>query len=183
MTDDPRSDADLLLATPHEPSAFAEFYRRNERAVLQFFMSRTGSAELSADLTAEAFAAALGSVGRYRSRDEVPAAAWLFGIARHVLGRSIRRARVEDRARRSLAMPVLELTDAMIESIEALGGEPATALLADLPEEQRTALEERVVNERGYGDIAREMGCSEAVVRQRVSRGLAKLRGSIEGTP
>jgi RNA polymerase sigma factor (sigma-70 family) len=180
MADDARSDADLLVATPHEPSAFAEFYRRNERPMLLFFLRRTGSAELAADLTAEVFAAALAGVPRYRPRPGVAAEAWLYGIARHVLSRSRRRARVEDRARKRLGMPPLELTDALVESIERLDAEGALGLMDDLPLEQREALQARVVEEREYGDIAREMQCSEAVVRQRVSRGLASLRARME---
>jgi DNA-directed RNA polymerase specialized sigma24 family protein len=38
-----------------------------------------------------------------------------------------------------------------------------------------------VLEERDYGDIARELRCSEAVVRQRVSRGLGRLRRQIGG--
>jgi RNA polymerase sigma-70 factor (ECF subfamily) len=184
MADDARSDADLLVATPHEPSAFAEFYRRNERSMLLFFMRRTRSGELAADLTAEVFAAALAGVGSFRRRTGVPAQAWLYGIAGHVLSRSRRRARVEDRARKRLGMPPLELTDALVESIERLDdvhdGALALSLMDDLPQEQRDALQARVVDDREYGDIAAEMSCSEAVVRQRVSRGLSSLRARME---
>jgi RNA polymerase sigma-70 factor (ECF subfamily) len=34
----------------------------------------------------------------------------------------------------------------------------------------------RIVDERQYADLAAEWTCSEAVVRQRVSRGLTALR-------
>ena len=180
MADDARSDADLLVATPHEPSAFAEFYRRNERPMLLFFLRRTGSGELAADLTAEVFAAALTGVRRYRPRPGVAAEAWLYGIARHVLSRSRRRARVEDRARKRLGMPPLELTDAIVESIERLDAEGALSLMDGLPADQRQAVHARVVDERDYDEIAREMRCSEAGVRQRVSRGLASLRARME---
>jgi DNA-directed RNA polymerase specialized sigma24 family protein len=36
------------------------------------------------------------------------------------------------------------------------------------------------MEERDYEDIAKELRCSEAVVRQRVSRGLARLRRQLE---
>jgi DNA-directed RNA polymerase specialized sigma24 family protein len=39
-----------------------------------------------------------------------------------------------------------------------------------------------VVDERGYPEIARDLRCSEAVVRRRVSRGLAALRDQVEET-
>jgi RNA polymerase sigma-70 factor (ECF subfamily) len=39
-----------------------------------------------------------------------------------------------------------------------------------------------VVDERDYPDIARDLRCSEAVVRERVSRGLTALRDELEET-
>src|SRR3954447_19926164 len=110
-----RSDEDLLRATAHDPPAFAELYRRHERAVVLYFLRRTGSAELAADLTAETFAATLASVKRFEPRGEGSGTAWLFGIARHVLARSARRRRVEDNARKRLKMPPLALTDELLE--------------------------------------------------------------------
>jgi RNA polymerase sigma-70 factor (ECF subfamily) len=41
-----------------------------------------------------------------------------------------------------------------------------------------------VIDERDYSEIARELRCSELVVRQQVSRGLARLRDELsEGQP
>ena len=175
------TDEELLRATPHDPSSYATFYRRHERAVVLYFLRRTRSAELAADLTAETFAATLASVKRFEPRGPGSATAWLFGIARHVLARSARRRRVEDHARRRLGMPPLALTDDLLERIDELGdAETAAALLRELPEAQREALTARVVDERDYEDIAAELECSEAVVRQRVSRGLKTLRERME---
>ena len=86
-----------------------------------------------------------------------------------------------DDARRNLGMPVRELTDHDLERAEELldaqrlAGDLET-LMEGLPAEQREALLARVVQEREYADIAAELGCSEAVVRKRVSRGLVGLR-------
>jgi DNA-directed RNA polymerase specialized sigma24 family protein len=78
-----RSDAELAAATPDDPQAFGELYRRHERVVLAYFLHWSRSPELAADLTAETFAAALGSVSSYQP-DRGDVRAWLFGIARHV---------------------------------------------------------------------------------------------------
>jgi RNA polymerase sigma factor (sigma-70 family) len=172
------SDEALLEATLHEPDAFGVFYARHEEAVLRFFMRKVGDPELAADLAAETFAGALLSSRRFRRRAE-PAGAWLFGIARHTLSGSLRRTRVAARARRTLELPPLLLTDDVLERIAALS-DPALSLVKDLPEGQRAALHERVVEEREYADIARELRCSEAVVRKRVSRALSTLRGQAE---
>jgi RNA polymerase sigma factor (sigma-70 family) len=48
-----------------------------------------------------------------------------------------------------------------------------------LPERQRVAIRSRVLDGRGYAEIARELECSELVVRQQVSRGLKRLRDEL----
>jgi RNA polymerase sigma-70 factor (ECF subfamily) len=63
-----------------------------------------------------------------------------------------------------------------------LGEEITTHWLAELPSDQRSAIEARVLDERAYPDIAGELGTSEAVVRMRVSRGLAALRARMGGS-
>jgi RNA polymerase sigma-70 factor (ECF subfamily) len=178
------SDEELLTATPSEPAAFAVFYRRHEGAVLGYFMRRTGDAELAADLTAETFAAALLGARRYKpERGGGPA--WLYGIARHRLMRTIERGQVEDRARRRLAIPRLTVDDDLSERIERLGAEArALELLDRLPPDQADAVRARVLEQRSYKDIAAAIRVSEAVVRKRVSRGLLTLRGlTAKGRP
>jgi DNA-directed RNA polymerase specialized sigma24 family protein len=49
-----------------------------------------------------------------------------------------------------------------------------------LPAAQRDAVRARIVDERDYGEIAMDLRCSEAVVRKRVSRGLAAMRERLE---
>jgi RNA polymerase sigma factor (sigma-70 family) len=176
----PRDD-ELLAATPSRPAAFAEFYRRHERLVLAYLRQRTGDAETAADLAAETFAAALVSAGRFRPRRE-PAIAWLLGIARNKWLHARRSGAVEDRARKRLAMEPLVLEEDMLAGIDALVGEGwADAMLASLPVDQAEAIRARVLEERSYSEIAVSLRCSPAVVRQRVSRGLAALRAATEG--
>jgi RNA polymerase sigma-70 factor (ECF subfamily) len=105
---------------------------------------------------------------------------WLFGIARNVLLRSYERGRVDARARRRLGMPVLHVDDVALARIEALDDAPALAALATLPDEQRLAIEARVLAEASYAEIAAALETSEQVVRKRVSRGLAALRARME---
>jgi RNA polymerase sigma factor (sigma-70 family) len=180
---DERSDAALLAATPGEPEAFGAFYRRHVRAVLAYLVARTRRPDVAADLCAETFAAALEQVDRYDPR-RGPARAWLLAMAGSRLVDGVRRGQVEDRARRRLGIPPRALTDRDLERIEELvdvsRGLDAAALVADLPADQREAVLARVVHERDYGEIAAELHVSEAVVRQRVSRGLSLLRTRLQ---
>lgn len=172
------SDEKLLEVALRDAQAFGVFYDRHEDALLGFFRRATGCAELSADLTAEVFAVALASLGGFRA-DLGSARAWLFGIARHELAQSWRRGRVEMQARRRLGMEPIVLSDGDLERIDELGqgaGLDSLSLLEALPAEQRAAVRGRVIEERDYEDLASELGCSEMVVRQRVSRGLRVLR-------
>jgi RNA polymerase sigma-70 factor (ECF subfamily) len=57
--------------------------------------------------------------------------------------------------------------------------EPGFATLSGLPAEQRKAVEWRVLDELSYQEIATLLNCSQANVRQLVSRAIKKIRNSI----
>lgn len=167
------TDEQLLQGTPED---FGAFYSRTEEAVLAYFRSRVDLPELAVDLTAECFAQALRSRRRFDA-SKAPARAWLFGIAGNVLHRSQRRGRVEDRTRRRMGMQPVDLHDEDLRRVEGLSGADVVLLaLEGLPEDQREAVRARVLLEQPYTAIAERLSCSEAVVRKRVSRGLAALR-------
>jgi|SRR4051812_45018775 len=172
----PSDRSDEALLTGRDPAGFEEFYVRHVETVLGFFARRTSDPDLAADLTAETFAAALASRGRYRPAAGAPGA-WLFGIAMKKLADAQRRGCAERRARRRLGMERIVLSDADVVRIEALADQmPATALVELLAPDQRDAVRLRVVEDRSYADIASSLHVSEAVARKRVSRGLASVR-------
>jgi RNA polymerase sigma-70 factor (ECF subfamily) len=168
-------DNDLLVAACTSAEAFGVFYERHFAAVLGFFRRRVPGVEEAFDLAAETFAAALGSVSRYQPGPE-PAQAWLFAIARHKLSEAVRANRIQDEARRALAMQPIQLDDEAIEILERMASGPALELLEVLPDAQREAIGAHHLDDRSYPEIAAELRCSESVVRKRVSRGLSALR-------
>jgi RNA polymerase sigma-70 factor (ECF subfamily) len=178
------SDAELFATTPENPDAFGEFYRRHEQAVLRFFLYWCRSPEVTADLTAETFAAVFESLPRYRPERGEPRA-WLFGIAQNVLARSIRRGRVEDATRRRLGLAPVVVDDEALERIEALASLDGAALeaLDGLSAMLREAVSGRVLEQREYRELAEALDCSQSVVRQRVKRGLARIRDRLEVKP
>jgi RNA polymerase sigma factor (sigma-70 family) len=184
-----RNDADdaelLLAAASGDDRAFAVFYRRWLPVVTGYHLRRVRSRELAFDLTAETFAAIVTDLRRF-DPDRGSAAGWLFEIAEHKLLDSWRRARVENSARARLGHEPVVLDDRDLERVEELASLVDTrqldTLLARLPGEQRDALMARIVDERPYPEIAGEMDCSEAVVRQRVHRGLTHLRERLRET-
>jgi RNA polymerase sigma-70 factor (ECF subfamily) len=180
-----KTDGELLAAVAAgDGAACATFYRRHLPTVVAFLLRETGNRETTADLTAEVFAATFLVARRFRARGAGSARPWVLGIARNKLRESRRRGRVEDRARRGLAFEPEVLDDddlTRVGELAATAGQPILSLVERLPGAQRDAVRSRVAEERGYDEIAREMKCSELVARQRVSRGLARLRDQLTG--
>jgi DNA-directed RNA polymerase specialized sigma24 family protein len=76
-------------------------------------------------------------------------------------------------------MSRLSFSDEALERVEQLlDAEPQlyTNGIGDLPPAERDAVVARVVEERDYEEIAAATDATPAAVRQRVSRGLARLR-------
>jgi RNA polymerase sigma-70 factor (ECF subfamily) len=179
------SDGELLRVCESQPEAFREIYRRHERVVVAFLARRTRNAELAADLTAETFARALLSAGRFRAHGDEPAIGWLLGIARNTWLHVLERGRNERSACRRLGIEPAAISDASLERIEAFidaehPDNPLLALLEQLPPRQREAVRAHVLEERPYEEVAQRLGISQATVRQRVSRGLARLRSMVK---
>ena len=169
-------------AAGRDPAAFAQFYDRYERAVVGYFMRRTRDPELAADLTAEVFAAALAAAEGYQELG-MTAAPWLFTIANNTLLSSVRKGRVEEAARRQVGMlDAVELREPSLGRVEQVvaGDAWVAELLSRLPEDQRAAVRARVLEDRSYEEIASRLQTSSLVIRKRVSRGLARLRGELE---
>jgi RNA polymerase sigma factor (sigma-70 family) len=164
---------------------FDEFYRRESEALLVFFARRTLDPEAALDLTAETFAHAYIGWRRLRGDSREERQAWLYTIARRRLSRYLRRGRVERRALRRLGIqtPVAHEDDLALIAERAGLAQLRLALsseLARLSAEQRRALELRIVQERPYAEVARDLGISELAARARVSRGLRALNRALD---
>ena len=165
-----------------DPRAFGEFYARHERAVFRFFYRRVADAELAADLSAECFAAALLSAAR------APALTTTRPPSRGCSGSPATSCGAAPSAGGSSRAPApgsgcrrwCSRTRRSPRSERIHAGQLMENALAYLPADQAEAVRARIVDEREYDDIARELRTSEAVVRKRVSRGLGALRRRVE---
>lgn len=167
---------------------FDELYRSESEGVLVFFARRTLDAEVGLELTAETFAQAFIGWRRLRGRSHPERQAWLYTIARRTLSRYLRRGHVERRAlaRLGVETPTVHEDDlAAIEERAGLDGlrEALGEKLGRLGDEQRRALELRIVQERSYAEVADDLGISELAARARVSRGLRALARMLEMAP
>jgi RNA polymerase sigma factor (sigma-70 family) len=175
------SDAALLACLQEPAASFAVFYRRHADAVLRLFARHGVDAVDAADLLSETFAAALLWRRRFDAERGTPHA-WILGIATNKMLDSRRRIGREARARRRLALTSGELTERDVSEYAAMRTEATHALgaLAALPEDQRVAVQARLLLGESYAAIGRTEGVSEHAVRQRVSRGLTKIRNQLK---
>ena len=172
------SDEELLIRG--DADGFAALYERRHPLIRGYLRRRLGGhPELVLDLVAETFARALERREQFDG-DRGPAVGWLIGIARHLLLDAARHGRVDDASRRRLGMERIAFEQRELELLECDRDSELEQALARLPGEQREAIEKRVLEEEPYAAIAAGIGCSEQVVRKRVSRGLATLRRAVK---
>jgi len=168
-----------------DADAFSRLYEAESESLLVFLTRRTLDVEVAVELTAETFAVALDSWKALRELAPAQRRAWLFTVARRRYSRYLRRAKVESRvlARVGVEVPSVGAEDvALIEQRAGLAGlrELVARELGRLSREHQQALQLRVVEERSYEDVARELGVSEPTARARVSRGLRRLSAAME---
>jgi RNA polymerase sigma-70 factor (ECF subfamily) len=176
------SDDAMLLQAARQGHAesFGVFFARRHGAVLAYLRPRVRNSELAADLMCETFAAALIAVHDHERQLPERPVSWLLTIAHRELLDALRRGVVADAGRQRLNLERLELEDRDIAAVEtaAENARLLEQLAEELPPEQLRAFASRVLEERDYAEIARELSCSEAVIRKRVSRALATLRAN-----
>jgi RNA polymerase sigma-70 factor (ECF subfamily) len=173
------TDAELIAA--REAEAFAVLYDRHAARLFAWARARVG--EHAADLVAEVFARAWLHRASFRDEAAGSASPWLHGIAGNVLRDSLRRRRVEDRARARLGLPLALAPDPEYDRVEQRLSLPEAALraIAELPDDDRRLLQLRIVHERPYDAIASQLHCSPAAARLRVSRALRRLNLALGG--
>jgi RNA polymerase sigma-70 factor (ECF subfamily) len=143
--------------------------------------SETGLHEVATDLTAETFAQALVSLRRFRGSSDEEATAWLYGIARNLLGQYRRRDRVDQAARRRLGIPLRDWSEYEDVDDRASVDPRLAAALTDLPADERSALHLRVVDELSYDDVASHLAITPGAARMRVHRALRTLGLRLKG--
>lgn len=180
------TDAELMRRARRDPQAFDAIYVRHARAIHRW-LARHGSDGVRAwELTAEVFAQAWISRRRFASSEHDSAAPWLYGIAKNVLRHEARRRSSELRAVRRLGMQLdLAMPNDEDERLERLMveelGDEIRRSLQQLPRDQRSAVELRVIDELPYDEVARHLDCSVEAARVRVLRGLRALHADLEG--
>lgn len=181
------TEAELVVRAKQDPQAFAPLYDRYVSQIFGYCLRRVVHRETAADLTAQIFTRALANLTQYQpsGRHETSFRSWLFTIAHNL---------VIDHSRRNRY-------DTSLEAVESEGGshprwrdpapgpealaiaaeehEQVRALLAQLPDRQRSIVELRMAGLNGV-EIARVMQITHSAVKSAQFRAYATLRGLIQ---
>jgi len=186
MPDRSDPDATLMLRVQRgDRAAFTELVGKYQQPIFSFILRTLRDETESEDLAQNTFIQVWKSAARYRPSARF--STWLFTIARNLCLNEIRR-----RSRHpadSLDAPTIageehtapQIEDATIaRPTEAvLHGEledKLAAALADLPENQRTAILLCQRDELSYDEIARVLGCSLSATKSLIFRGRETLK-------
>jgi RNA polymerase sigma-70 factor, ECF subfamily len=165
----------LIEAAQQDPRRFAELYEANFERVYAFIVRRVHDRTQAEDLTSEVFHHALANLSRFEWRG-VPFAVWLYRIAANAIADAWRRssghhddpAALEDLD--SSNWPDIERRAELFQ------------LVNSLPEDQRSVIIQRFMEQKSIRDIAIEFGRSEGAIKQLQYRALEALRARAGGS-
>jgi RNA polymerase sigma-70 factor (ECF subfamily) len=164
----------VIEAAQKDPKRFAELYETNFERVYAFIVRRVQDRHEAEDLTSEVFQHALANLSKFEWRG-VPFAVWLYRIASNAMA---------DRWRRIAKQRPDPVTDDDLDHSNWQDIERRAALfqLVDsLPEDQRSIILKRFVEQKSIRDIAQEFGRSEGAIKQLQFRALESLRARVGG--
>jgi len=158
----------MIEAAQKDPRRFAELYEANFERIYAFIVRRVQDRHEAEDLTAEVFHHALANLSRFEWRG-VPFAVWLFRIAANAI--ADRRRKAQQTVDPSLAEDLDQSSWRDIERRATL-----FQLVNSLPEDQRSVLVKRFVEQKAVKEIAVEFGRSEGAIKQLQFRALETLK-------
>ena len=153
-----------------DDGAFDELMRRYKRPVVNFVYRMLGDAAEADDVAQEVFVRIYRNIAGYRPGTG-KFSTWLFALARNA---AIDRLRYR---KRHPTEPLDSAPEPVTQPVEVDKiSEHIAAEIAELPEEQRTALVLAEYHDLSYAEIAAIMRCSEKSVESRLYRAKQTLR-------
>jgi RNA polymerase sigma factor (sigma-70 family) len=172
-------DAALVAASRRgEIEAFGRLVERYQNLVCAIAFGHTGDRRLSEDVGQETFLTAWRKLDTIREPEKLRS--WLCGIARHLAGKAARRARREQVADAdSIAARAGADPGPLEAALSRETEETVWRALADLPPTYREPLVLFYREDQSVKEVAAGLGLSEAVARQRLSRGRKALKEGV----
>jgi RNA polymerase sigma-70 factor, ECF subfamily len=158
--------------------AFEHLFEAHAESLFAFLVYRTGDRQLAEDLVADTFERVLRTRVRFDPR-RGSEKNWVYSIAINLVRDEARRRGVEARAMERVGAHEDRLPeDGAIASVD--DRDALAHALSELSDEEREAISLRFGSDLKLREIARVLGESESAVEKRISRGLKKLRVSLQ---
>jgi len=165
----PEDDRQLLqLMLAGEERGFTSLYKRHQASVYRFSLQISGRPHLAEDVTQETFLVLIRAPHRYQP-ERGPLLLYLFGIARKLAWKSIRRERFSSTLDDDHVQPVWlpDLAGDLERKREAM---QLTGVILSLPRKYREIAVLCALQELSYEEAATVVGCSVGTVRSRLHR-------------
>jgi len=182
-----RTDEELVaLATAGDLDCFNQLVTRWERPIYALAYRPLGREEEARDVTQEAFLRAFRGLRSFRG--DAKFSSWLYRITLNLCRDWIRRERRTPIAQMPEGVDPIDVADEHVspaESVEDLVArrelsEAVERAMAELPEEQRTAILLKEYHGLTFQEIADMLHCPLSTVKTRLYQGLSVLRRRLE---
>lgn len=160
--------------------SFGDIYEQHRLEVFRYLYFLSGDAQFAEDLTQETFLQAFLSLWRFRGESSITT--WIMAIARRVYLKHQRRGKRFSRGRpdwEGMAAPDQEAPEAVLGRKERW--EEIRETLRLLPEEYRSVLIWREIEELSFAEIGAILGKSPATVRVVLFRARKRFRELFTG--
>jgi RNA polymerase sigma factor (sigma-70 family) len=176
MTDDPRSDRELIAGLPRQPELMGVLYERHAAAVFRYLARRAGP-PAAEDLLSEVFIAALSAPLRVAAHESGSALPWLYGIGLNVLRRHFRQQHPAQGVTRDFGMD----WDAVDDRLDAWAERGRLRVaLAVLTDSDRELLLLVAWEGLSHAEAATALGISQGAARVRLHRARKRALSALE---
>ncbi len=167
-----------------EQNAWENLIRLHQDRMLNYLFHLEGNYEEALDLCQETFFRAWKGIGTFRAGE--PLLPWLYTIARNVQIEKHRRKShgqfsLEEAFEDTGFEPVENTISAVKNAEIAQNAERVRAALLELPEEYRSAVLLRFMQDQSYEEIAQVQNCAIGTAKSRVFRGKEMLEKALSG--
>jgi len=174
------TDESLLIERArHEPEAFGELYRRYVTRIYRYHYRHLGNHAEAEDLTSRTFFQALRAIHRYQPQGGT-FQAWLFRIAHNLMANFYRDQSRHPGVGRDVVTVTPSLEMSLTDRIErAEDTQQLLAALEALPEERKTLILLKFVEQLSNAEIAVVLGKTEGAIKALYNRTLVSLRRAL----
>ncbi|HEY2930906.1 MAG TPA: RNA polymerase sigma factor [Acidobacteriota bacterium] len=181
-----RSDEDLMREIEAgSEQAFVQLYRRRQPGIYQFALRMSASTLIAEDIVQEVFMTLVREPLRY-DRERGPVVAYLYGIARNQILRSLNRNRnkvsvVEGDAAQSCSESLVSTDDPLGDLTRSETIDAVRRAVMALPQHYREVVVLCDLNSLSYAEAATVLECAIGTVRSRLHRAHAQLSQKLRG--